>query len=205
MAMKTIQLHDIGEERWPIRVHCGCGGTYLIGYKNVDANGIVADVVPSSNVTEISEYYRDEATWDSLPKRRKAYCDIASDIRELDSLWKDGEVDKIVAFQVLEHLSPLEAQMTIDQFHSLLRPGGVLIVSVPDMEETLNNIETCDPEMVAFSVRHLRGTRKDQWSYHKSWWTEETLGLAFRWVGFRTIGALDNFHAYPSVVMKGIK
>jgi SAM-dependent methyltransferase len=205
----TEQLHDKGEEGWPTKLHVGCGGVYLLGYTNIDAAGSLRKkrrtVRSLPNITAINNYYKTEADWGSLPRRRETICDQLCDVRELDSLYTDNSVDKIVAVQVLEHLTPIDAQLVIDQFHSLLEPGGVLILSVPDTEGTLDWIEIGDAERVAFSVRHLRGTRRDPWSIHKSWWTDESLHAALAWVGFKKIVTLENFHAYPSVVMKAVK
>jgi len=205
----TRQLYDYGEESWPVKLHMGCGGIYLDGYINIDVQCVRTDDVDEelleAQKTTIDKYYKRDASWYNLPKRNIAICDLRSDIMDLDYLFEQESVDKIVGIQVLEHLGPTEFTSALGSFCDLLRPNGVLVISVPDMLGTLKWIEEGDEEKVKFALRHLRGTWKDEWSYHKSWWTKETLEDALDWAGFRSIQWLDNFHAYPALVVRAKK
>jgi predicted SAM-dependent methyltransferase len=203
IEMATPQLYDDGEERW-MKLHVGCGGIYLEGYVNIDAKGtMVCDTrleVVRGNLRNIENYYG-EGTWDNLPRAHNTIVDLLMPMQEIDNYFKEYSVDKIVAIQTLEHLDPIEFVSALDSFYRLLKEGGILIVSVPDMDGTIEWLH--DPEKAGFATRHLRGTHKDRWSVHKSWWTEETLSKALSWVGFYDITTLDNIHCYPAIVMKG--
>ena len=206
--MSTPQLHDQNEEYWQTKLHIGCGGVYLAGYVNVDAQGSYAYSVGKSallrNTRFITDYYAKlEGSWDNLPKANKVIVDVKSTMQNIREKFSDNSVDKIVAIQTMEHLDPIDFINALDYFYSLLDHGGVLIVSVPDMEESLDWL--ADPEKTEFTIRHLRGSLKDRWSIHRSWWTGESLENALAWVGFREIQRLENFHCYPSVVMRCVK
>lgn len=203
--MSTPQLHDQNEEYWQTKLHIGCGGVYLAGYVNVDAQGQYAYSVGKSallkNTRFISDYYAKlEGSWDNLPKANKVIVDVKATMQGIREKFADNSVEKIVAVQTMEHLDPIDFINALDSFYGLLGQGGILIVSVPDMEESMDWL--ANPEKTAFTIRHLRGSLKDRWSIHRSWWTSETLEKALAWVGFRDIQRLDNFHCYPSIVMR---
>lgn len=203
--MATPQLYDVGEERG-VRLHVGCGGIYVAEYVNIDAKGTeIYECSPAealANLRTIDNYYGDE-TWDSLPVAHHTIVDLRLPMQELGRYFHEGTIGKIVAIQTLEHLDPIEFVSTLDMFYQLLKLNGILIVSVPDMEGTIDWLR--DPQKAGFAIRHLRGTHKDRWSIHKSWWTAETLEKAFSWVGFDNIQILENFHCYPAIVMKGFR
>lgn len=205
----TQQLYDYGEEDWATKLHVGCGGVYLDGYINIDVQCTQVEDVDEellkAQKTTIDQYYTQSASWHNLPERRVAICDLCSNVMDLDYFFVQESVDKIVGIQVLEHLGPTEFTSALGLFCDLLRPGGVLVISVPDMLGTLMWIEEGDKEMVEFALRHLRGSLKDKWSRHRSWWTKETLSNALHWAGFRSVQWLDNFHAYPALVVRAKK
>jgi len=206
--MNTSQLYDPNEETWQEKLHIGCGGIYLRGYTNIDTRGSIAtslaDDELTAHSTTIREYYREDGEWNSLPKRGHIIVDKKMTMQNMEYEYLPGSVDKIVVVQAMEHLDPIDFVVTIDSFLKVLRRPGVLIVSVPDMTGTLDWIDE-DPSKTEFAVRHLRGTMKDVWSQHRSWWTQETLAKALEWVGFDAVRPLQNFHCYPAIVMRGQK
>ena len=208
VEMSTPQLYDQNEEYWQTKLHIGCGGVYLAGYVNIDAQGVLAYSAGKKrlarNARFITDYYEKlNGTWDKLPKANNIIVDVKSTMQNICEHFKDNSVEKIVAVQTMEHLDPIDFINALDSFYSLLSHGGILIVSVPDMEESMNWL--ADPEKTEFTIRHLRGSLKDRWSIHRSWWTAESLENALSWVGFRDIQRLDNFHCYPSIVMRSVK
>ena len=205
--MKTEQLHDFNEEFWLTKLHIGCGDIYLRGYTNLDVYGELSDTLSKKELlarsTTICEYYRKAGSWDSLPERDEIIVDARMRMQSVEYEYPHGTVDKIIAVQSMEYMDPIDFITTLDGFLQALRKPGVLIVSVPDMNGTLDLLE--DPENAAFVARHLRGSLRDKWNERRSWWTYETLYKAFEWVGFYAVCPLPNFHAYPAIVMKGQK
>jgi len=205
--MKTEQLYDANEEAWLTKLHFGCGDIYLRGYTNLDVYGELSDTLSEKALLEhsttICEYYRKAGSWGSLPERASVIVDERMRMQSVEYEYPHGSVDKIIAVQSMEYLDPIDFITTLDGCLQALRKPGVLIVSVPDMDGTLDLLE--DPEKVAFAARHLRGAERDKWSFRRSWWTYETLYKAFEWVGFNAVQSLPNFHVYPAIVMKGQK
>lgn len=202
--MNTSYLYDEGEEDWKHKYHLGCGGVYLDGYKNCDISGVSALEHPDlveQNRTTVGDYYaRLDGDIHALPHRRETVFDIRTDVTRMSL--PPQSVDKILAVQLFEHLTPVDAITTLRRWHSYLRVFGVLIMSVPDMVGTLELIERGDTE---FALRHLRGRQGDKENSHWAWYTHETIIELLEFVGFERVCQLPNFHFYPAIVVRAIK
>lgn len=104
-----------GEE---IKINLGCGGRPLIGYVNVDMD----------TIEELKSRYPDTF----FPPDLKVY---QYDIFNLP--YSDNSVSEIKSDSMLEHLSFKEEKMFFLEVRRVLKPGGLLIFSVPDFEETV--------------------------------------------------------------------
>jgi len=206
----TPSLYDAGEEAWPIKLHLGCGGVYLTGYINIDADacGQLAGVTPREQIernrTTIDDYYaRAVGTALALPQRRSTIYDSHAEfVYGLD--YAPNTVYKILAIQCFDHLSPVKALDALSVWRRMLRPGGVLIMTVPDMPATLDLIETGNAEEREFGLRHLRGPQRDQWGYHIAWYTPATLLELLQSQGYAAT-LIDNPHFYPAIAVHAVK
>ena len=63
--------------------------------------------------------------------------DIVDDIRNLKN-FEERTIDTIYACHVLEHFSRKEYFSVLERWYNLLKPGGVLRLSVPDLEQWFN-------------------------------------------------------------------
>lgn len=202
-VMPTPFLRDEGEDAWGTKLHVGTGSVYLEGYINIDLEGRLAASMHMSqvmaNATTIDHYYKGRpGSPDKLPPRRNAIIDVRADFTRLN--YQPNTVDKIVSVQSLEHLSPPDLPRTLTHWWNILRDKAPLIISVPDCNETLDLMES-NPR---FAVRHLRGSLKDGYSSHLSWFTESTLVELLEDHGF-TVEVLENMHFYPAVVVRARK
>jgi SAM-dependent methyltransferase len=107
----SIQLLSVvAGQAPPIRLHLGCGGVRLAGYINVDL------------------YPHDPKLKDD--SRNGCQADVFADIRKLGLA--DDTVDEIVSVHTLEHFTRWETKDMVADFHRCLRPGGRLVVEMPD-------------------------------------------------------------------------
>jgi hypothetical protein len=201
-------LYDSGEEAWPRKLHLGCGGIYLRGYINIDIAGRQIagppDPEAEANSTDIWDYYRAlSGSAFALPKRRPTVADLRGNLFAMYGEWglRPASIDKIVCVQMFEHLTPTDGIDLLVLAALLLRPGAPLILSVPDMADTLDWLEYGNAEQKAFAIRHMRGSRRDAYNHHKAWYTQESLGDMLTACGFRWM-ALPNFHLYPAIVVR---
>lgn len=204
---QTWPLYDPGEEFWPVKIHAGCGGIYLDGYTNVDVQGKLAAEHPElvkANRTDIRAYYaRLEGTAEALPTRRETVCDVLANLED----WFPGPSswNKIVALQVLEHFSPRAGLRLLTGWRTRMETvHGTLALSVPDMDGTLKMLEVGTPAQRTFALRHLRGSGRDEYNWHKAWYTEETLRETLWQAGYTSVTVQRNVHIYPALVFKAI-
>lgn len=204
-------LYDPGEEAWPNKIHLGAGGIYLRGYLNVDIAGDLCesplDPAAQANSTWIGDYYGGlHGSAVELPTRRPTIVDRRGDIMRDHKAWglQAGKVGKVVCVQMFEHLTPTAGIDLLVLLATLMRHDAPLILSVPDMLGTLEWLESPDQQRRAFAIRHLYGSRRDPFNYHKAWYTEESLSAMLEACGFRP-APLPNFHVYPALVMRGTR
>ncbi len=201
--MNSPHLYDFGEENWERKLHLACGGIYLLGYENSDIVGEVRAAENfEPNLTDIKDYYaRLDGSIRNLPVRRKTIVDRTFNF--IDPPYEPGTVDKIVCIQALEHLNQQNAHATLARWWNILKPGGVLIVSVPRMDDTLELLH--QPDRADFARRHLEGSRRDIHNVHQSWFNAPDIEWLLDHHGFTRVSLLPNFHLYPALVVRAVK
>jgi predicted SAM-dependent methyltransferase len=125
---------------------------------------------------------------------RNTKADVTDDIRNLCKFC-DGFAETIYACHVLEHMGHDEVPHVLATWHRVLRPGGELYVSVPDIDKIVtiytNNWEHFHTRPNTPWIGLIYGGQSDRYDFHKTGfnitWMEELLERA----GFR------NVHEYP--------
>jgi len=103
--------------------------TRLIKMKNFLENGKTLEIGVSGN--RITKGL-------SLDCEKKYNPDILCDLNKEDIPLQDNFVDVVVAGEILEHLlNPFKA---VREFYRILRPKGILIISVPNICSLVNRI-----------------------------------------------------------------
>lgn len=189
-----------------IRGHIGCGSIYLNGWVNVDvpAPGMhLASDRPDLAValsTEEDAYYarHEDKTLERLRSDVARVTGVCDRFGHFDRLpFESGTVDEILCRQVFEHLSLSQAQVALVEVQRVLKAGGKFRVDVPDVEETAKMLsQSKDP----FYIRHLFGSRKDEFGYHLMGYNRE--GLIALCAGFVWIREEPNIHFYPAFCME---
>lgn len=108
LYVKYKNLQELLKNESVLKLHIGCGTVYKSGWINIDNNS-------DNNILNL------DFRWDlrkSLP-------------------FKDNSVDFIFNEHFLEHLTVEEGQKAIKDFYRILKPGGVLRIAMPDLENTI--------------------------------------------------------------------
>ena len=92
------------------------------------------------------------------------HVDHVSDVSDLDFL-PDDAVEMIYACHVLEHFSRKEVPVVLREWNRVLAPGGLLRLSVPDLEQMLRIYEK--HKDINLVLGPLVGGQKDEYDYHK--------------------------------------
>ena len=95
---------------------------------------------------------------------------------------ESGSVDEIRASHILEHFGFEDALDALREWHRVLRPGGRIMVAVPDAELCVS-LQDSDPKW----MHYLMGGQTDENDFHKSAWSRDRLREYLMCAGFADI------------------
>ena len=142
-----------------VRLHLGCGTVYFPDYINIDAYD-----TPERGGTVVAP-------------------DRILRAEQLD--YSDGSVDEIYTAHVFEHLSSAEVQEALLCWHRVLKPGGRLVIEVPDAEAIMRRLLAQRTEEAKDLYYYLlQGTQEFDGEFHKGSYTFARLKRLLESVGF---------------------
>lgn len=109
--------------------------------------------------------------------------DVRADVRDL-SMFADGSVDECIAIHLLEHLYRWQAPEALREWCRVLRPGGRLILELPDLRKAcLNALERIDSRAGVWGLYGDPSYRNElmvhRWGWQSSELTAELLAAGF--------------------------
>jgi predicted SAM-dependent methyltransferase len=112
---------------------------------------------------------------DSQPKRHLSvgddqYPDMIADMRHMP--FPDGSVDMVVSHHTIEHLGCGEADAFIKEAWRVLRPGGSLIVAIPDIKALARRWllgQITDWIFIINMMGAYQGEEADRHRWHYTW------------------------------------
>lgn len=145
-----------------MRINVGCGRHVLDGWTNVD--------VQRSPKAKRDPEILAQATAIPLP---------------------DGCASEVMAIHLFEHFYYWEAPKALAEWHRLLKPGGLLVLEMPDVKKCAKNllrlIEGEDIKSLDSLAMHgLYGDPREQdpWMGHRWGWTPKTIKPVLKKAGF---------------------
>jgi len=140
-----------------MKLHLGCGGTYLEGYINID--------YPVTDKTIMN-----------------VKADIYQDITTLE--YVNNSIDEIRSHHVFEHFNRVDALKMLVQWRKWLKPGGKLVVETPDYFwcSVLMLFTTFKFKMEL--GRHVFGTQEARWANHLDFWYKRKFKKVLNKMGF---------------------
>lgn len=126
--------------------------------------------------------------WQHVDVIDAPHIDLQHDVGRLPMI-RDQTVDVIYACHVLEHFMRREVRGVLQEWHRILKPGGVLRLAVPDFAAVAERyIENRNlPELVGL----LYGDQQGLYGFHHLVYDEPTLRSLLELVGFSSIKRYD--------------
>ena len=136
------------------------------------------------------------------------HVDYVGDCRDL-SRFADASVHEIYASHVLEHLGYAELPVALAGFHRVLRPGGTLRISVPDLG-VLSRLfldPACSTEERIAVARMIFGGQIDEHDFHRCGLDYDFLAGFLDNAGFARVEKVERFDLFrdmSGVQLRGI-
>ncbi|MFH1292394.1 MAG: methyltransferase domain-containing protein [bacterium] len=140
-----------------MKLHLGCGGTYLDGYVNID--------FPPTEKTIMN-----------------VKADIYQDITKLE--YEKESVDEIRNHHVFEHFNRVDSLKLLFRWRHWLKPGGKLIIETPDYFWCSLLLLITPHKFKIRLGRHIFGTQEDFWANHLDFWYKGKFKKVLSKLGF---------------------
>ena len=120
--------------------------------------------------------------------RTETNCDVIDDVSKLHN-FKNNTVYEIYACHVLEHFNRFEYQDVLKKWFDVLKPGGVLKISVPDLNKVIHQYNKgMDLEKL---LGFIYGGQNYEQNYHYIGFDFNMLKKSLECVGFSEIKLWD--------------
>lgn len=111
--------------------------------------------------------------------RSLRYLDVGRRFR-----FPDDTFEAVYASHLLEHLEPEVAERCLQEIRRVLRPGGVLRLAVPDLDEVVAGYDPADPDGFLAGLYDAHSGRRSRTSLHRWMYNDKSLETLLRRVGF---------------------
>jgi predicted SAM-dependent methyltransferase len=102
------------------------------------------------------------------------------------SIFEDNSVDLIYASHCLEHFHYNEIQNILQEWHRVLKKGGILRLSVPDFDLLLNIFHASDRDPDSI-LPQLLGGQNNRYNFHYTVFNKQNLTKKLLTTGFENI------------------
>lgn len=135
--------------------------------------------------------------WKVLNIQAGPAVDYLGDILDL-SQFSDSLCDEIYASHVLEHVAQKQITGVMQNLFRMLKPGGCLRISVPDLEVLcrLYTEHSGKPEIRVHVMRMIFGGQTDPHDFHQVGFDFELLKAHLRGAGFERIERVADFNIF---------
>lgn len=131
---------------------------------------------------------------DINPENRLA--DVIDDGMTL-SKFDEESIDEIHAVHMAEHLTGNSFNTALENWYRKLKPGGWIVLSVPDMEKASALLLLTKNKNIVKSLFYGSQNEGDEWDYHRSLHTETSLSDDLLKAGFKNIQKWNYWEKFP--------
>lgn len=100
----------------------------------------------------------------------------------------DGSCEEVLCIHIFEHLYRWQCDGALKEWHRLLKPGGMLILELPNLikacQNILNGVKGKHPDQMGMWSLYGDPRQKDEWMAHRWAWSPVTLSEILTQNGF---------------------
>ena len=104
---------------------------------------------------------------------------------------EDNSIDMIYAAHILEHFGRLEYKAVLKEWFRVLKPNGILRVSVPSFESVVKYYNEKDDNLELLLGLLVGGQKIGQYDYHKMIFDQKLLTKDLADIGFTNVQTYD--------------
>jgi predicted SAM-dependent methyltransferase len=112
-------------------------------------------------------------------------ADVQADIKSLP--FEDGSADEIMGVHVFEHLYRWEAPAALAEWLRVLKPGGLLVLEMPDIIKVARYILTSPDQRMGLWGAYGDPGYREPLMVHKWGWSFAELAAELKIAGFRKV------------------
>jgi predicted SAM-dependent methyltransferase len=151
-----------------MKINYGCGSHLIPGYFNIDA---IAHNGKQPDLLHALSFSYDGSVINPTPL-------------------EDGCADELLALHVIEHVYAWEAPHLLAEWKRLLKPGGRLILELPNLRLACENFLAGLPDQMGMWPIYGDASHKDPYMMHKNGYTPETISALLYAAGFAYVTPL---------------
>lgn len=106
------------------------------------------------------------------------------------SIFRDGYADLVYACHILEHIQHIALRRTLWEWRRILKPGGILRLSVPDFDKIVHIYNSCSRDINSM-LGPLMGGQSHDYNVHYSVFNLRYLADKLREAGFKEVRQWD--------------
>ena len=125
----------------------------------------------------------------NVDARSAPHVHYVRDVRDL-SVFPDNYADLVYACHILEHIRRAAMKKTLWEWRRIIKPGGILRLSVPDFDALLDIYDACGHDIDSITAP-LMGGQENAWNIHYSVFNSKYLGDFLTEAGFRRVREWD--------------
>jgi len=132
-------------------------------------------------------------------------ADLKADAKDL-SMFADGSIDLIESHHMIEHLSFADTESALKEWHRVLRPRGLLVISCPDIFRIFlkwlgySAIYPLFPrqEKLDFIIKMLVGPQQHEGQFHRNAFDSRRMSQLFSRHGFSVEFSFSPYSERPT-------